>query len=101
MIQREVGQSSWFCFTMIVRPGGGLDRGRVLSRLREAGIEHRMITGGNILRHDVARYFDCTDPGTPNADLAHYQGFFVGNHPRDIRGDIDYLHETLKNYLTT
>lgn len=96
IIQREVGSSSWFCFTMIVRPDRGLDRDRVLSRLKEAGIEHRIITGGNILRHDVARYYDCTDTGTPNADLAHYQGFFVGNHPRDIRGDIDYLHETLK-----
>lgn len=95
VIQREIGQSSWFCFTMIVRPGGGLDRDRVLSRLREAGIEHRIITGGNILRNDVARYFDCTDPGTPNADLAHYHGFFVGNHPCDIRDRIDYLHETL------
>lgn len=97
IIQSEVGKSSWFSFTMIVKPGGGLDRSDVLQRLKAAGIEHRIITGGNILRHDVSRLMDCIDPGTPNADLAHYNGFFVGNHPYDITDKIDYLYQTLRN----
>src|SRR3972149_1321749 len=97
IIQKEVGESSWFCFTMIVRPGSGIDGERVIQRLKEAGIEHRIITGGNMLRHDVIRHYDHTVHGSANADIAHYNGFFVGNHPYDLRDKIDYLHATLKN----
>ncbi len=95
-IQKEVGESSWFSFTMICRPEAGIDRKEVLKKLTEAGIEFRIITGGNILRHDVCKYYDYTSEGCENADYAHYNGFFIGNHPYDIREKIDYLHQTLK-----
>lgn len=94
--QREVGQSSWFSFTMIVDPASGIERKDVLKRLKAAGIEHRIITGGNILRHDVVKYYDHEVTGSKNADIAHYNGFFIGNHPYDLRPKIDYLYETLK-----
>lgn len=96
IIQKETGESSWFCFTMIVNPKAGVDRKAVLGRLKDAGIEHRIITGGNILRHDVIKYYDYTVTKSTNADIAHYNGFFVGNHPVDIRDKIDYLHAALK-----
>ncbi|HBG47744.1 MAG TPA: pyridoxamine 5-phosphate oxidase [Deltaproteobacteria bacterium] len=96
IIQEEVGESSWFSFTMIVDPASGLERKQVLERLKGAGIEYRIITGGNILRHDVVRYYDYTVAGCGNADIAHYNGFFVGNHPQDIRDKIDHLYETLR-----
>lgn len=96
-IQKEVGESSWFSFTMIVNPESKVDRRRVLDRLKKANIEHRIITGGNILRHDVIRYYDHVITKSTNADIAHYNGFFVGNHPYDIRDKIDYLYATLKN----
>ncbi|KJU85674.1 pyridoxamine 5-phosphate oxidase [Candidatus Magnetobacterium bavaricum] len=104
IIQRPVGPdsvSSSFCFTMIVNPTSGVDRGRVLQRLREAEIEHRIITGGNFLRHDVIKYFDYEVTKSSNADIAHDYGFFVGNHPIDIRAEIDYLHKTLKDIAPT
>ncbi|MDO8427391.1 MAG: DegT/DnrJ/EryC1/StrS family aminotransferase [Deltaproteobacteria bacterium] len=94
--QKEIGESSWFSFTMIVNPDSGIERKRVLKRLKDAGIEHRIITGGNILRHDVVKYYDCEVTGSKNADIAHYNGFFVGNHPYDLRDKIDFLYETLK-----
>jgi len=97
IIQKEIGESSWFCFTMIVNPDLKIDRAKVLQRLKDAGIEHRIITGGNILRHDVIKYYDYVVTKSINADIAHYNGFFVGNHPYDIRDKIDYLHATLKN----
>lgn len=97
IIQRETGESSWFSFTMIIKPELKVDRKKVLQRLKDAAVEHRIITGGNILRHDVIKYYNHTVTKSSNADLAHYNGFFVGNHPYDIRDRIDYLHETLKN----
>lgn len=97
IIQKETGESSWFSFTMIINPKSGIDRKKVLQKLKDANIEHRIITGGNILRHDVIKYYDYTVTKSTNADIAHYNGFFVGNHPYDIKDKIDYLHKTLKN----
>lgn len=97
IIQKETGESSWFCFTMILNPNSKIDRKRVLWKLKDAGIEHRIITGGNILRHDVIKYYDYKVTKCVNADIAHYNGFFVGNHPYDIRNKVDYLHKTLKD----
>lgn len=96
IIQRENGKSSWFSFTIILNPQVGVARTVVVDRLKAADIEFRIITGGCFLRHDVIRYFDYDVVGTvKNADIVHDQGFFVGNHPRDIRADIDHLHRTL------
>lgn len=96
IIQRENGESSWFSFTMIINPELKIDRKKVLKKLKDANIEHRIITGGNILRNDVVKYYDYVVTKSVNADIAHYNGFFVGNHPCDIRDKIDYLHDVLK-----
>lgn len=96
IIQKETGESSYFCFTMIVKPEGGINRYKVLKKLKRADIQHRIITGGCILRHDVIKYFDYTCTKSTNADFAHYNGFFVGNYPFDIRDKIEYLYKTLK-----
>ncbi|MHB1693612.1 MAG: DegT/DnrJ/EryC1/StrS family aminotransferase [bacterium] len=97
IIQKEIGESSWFSFTMIVNPELKLDRIKVFQKLKNAGIEYRIITGGNILRHDVVKYYNYTATKSANADIAHYNGFFVGNHSCDIKDKIDYLYETLKD----
>jgi CDP-4-dehydro-6-deoxyglucose reductase, E1 len=94
--QREHGKSSTFSFTMMLNPEHKLDRTRVFAALREADIGFRMITGGNFLRHDAIRHFDHSCYGTmANADLAHDSGFFVGNHPFDLKPQIDRLHDVL------
>lgn len=97
IIQREIGESSWFSFTMIINPEMSIDRSKVLQKLKDANIEYRIITGGNILCNDVVKYYDYTVTKSANADIAHFNGFFIGNHPYDIRDKIDYLYESLKN----
>jgi CDP-6-deoxy-D-xylo-4-hexulose-3-dehydrase len=97
IIQKEIGESSWFCFTMIINPEAAANRAKVLKKLKDAGIDYRIITGGNLLRHDVIKHYDYTVTKCTNADIAHYNGFFVGNHPVDIRDRIDYLYEILKD----
>jgi CDP-6-deoxy-D-xylo-4-hexulose-3-dehydrase len=97
ILQKENGESSWFSFTMIVQPGCGLTRARVFEALRAAAIDFRIITGGNFLRHDVIRHFDYDVHGSRNADLAHDNGFFVGNYASDLTGEIDYLWRTLRS----
>jgi CDP-6-deoxy-D-xylo-4-hexulose-3-dehydrase len=99
IIQREHGTSSWFSFTMILRPDAGIERAGVMTALRKAGIEFRMITGGCFPMHRAIEFFDYDIVGViANATLAHEQGFFVGNHPHDIRREIDELHQVLATY---
>jgi len=96
IIQRENGRSSWFCFTIILNPDLGIDRGKVMAALKKADIGYRIITGGNFLRHDVLKYFDYDRVGEiRNADIAHDRGFFVGNHPQDLTAQIERLRGVL------
>jgi len=96
IIQRENGRSSWFAFTIIVNPELELDRKKVMSALKKADIGYRIITGGCFLRHDVIKYFDYDCVGEiKNANTAHDCGFFVGNHPSDLRPQIARLRDVL------
>lgn len=96
IIQRENGSSSWFAFTVILAPEIEIDRKKVMNALKQADIGFRIITGGCFLRHDVIRYFDYECVGEMrNADLAHDRGFFVGNHPRELRPQIERLRAVL------
>lgn len=100
IIQKENGQSSWFSFPVILNPEMGFERKKVLELLKKENINIRIITGGNFLRHDVIRYFNYETVGEIiNADIAHDHGFFVGNHPRDIRSDIRRLYSVLDKAL--
>jgi CDP-6-deoxy-D-xylo-4-hexulose-3-dehydrase len=98
IIQRELegARSSWFSFTVILNPKLDIDRPRVMAALKEAGIGYRIITGGCFLRHDVIKYFEYDTVGEiVNANIAHDRGFFVGNHPRDLRPQIERLRHVL------
>lgn len=97
IIQKEHGKSSAFSFTMILNPKYHIARERAMKALKDADIGYRIITGGNFLRHDVIKYYDYEVVGgaTPNADMAHDFGFFVGNHPFDLTPQITRLREVL------
>ncbi|MDO4674670.1 DegT/DnrJ/EryC1/StrS family aminotransferase [Campylobacter sp.] len=89
IIQKELGSSSWFGFSLILREGLGLTRGEVLKRLRAAGVEYRPICTGDFTQNPVMRYFDYTISGTlKNAKYIHENGFFVGNHQVNIEEQI-------------
>jgi CDP-6-deoxy-D-xylo-4-hexulose-3-dehydrase len=104
VIQRELegARSSWFSFTIILNPRLDIDRHRVMAALKEAGIGYRIITGGCFLRHDVIKYFEYETVGDiVNANIAHDRGFFVGNHPRDLRPQIERLRQVLDRAAVT
>jgi len=100
IVQRENGKSSSFSFTIIVNPAIKVSRDQVLSKLKDANIRFRIITGGCFTRHDVIKYYDYEVQGDlKNANLAHDYGFFVGNHPFDLSDEINKLYETLNKLL--
>jgi len=96
VIQRENGKSSAFSFTMMPNPSLGIPRERILVALKSADIGYRIITGGCITRHEVIKYYDYETVGDlPNANYAHDQGFFVGNHPFDLTPQIERLRSVI------
>jgi len=96
IIQKENGSSSWFSFTIVLNPKISIKRSKVIHALRDAEIEFRIITGGCFLRHDVIRYFDYETVGDIiNANIIHDRGFFVGNHPMNLKPQIKKLKDVL------
>jgi CDP-6-deoxy-D-xylo-4-hexulose-3-dehydrase len=81
IIQQEIGESSWFGFSLVVRPNSNLTRKALLMKLNELGFECRPIVAGNFAKNEVVKYFDSEVHGTlKNAEHIDQNGLFVGNH---------------------
>ncbi|TLP62738.1 DegT/DnrJ/EryC1/StrS family aminotransferase [Parasedimentitalea maritima] len=92
IIQREIGNSSWFGFSLVLRPDLGLKRADFVKKLTEAGFECRPIVAGNFAKNEVMKYFDYDIHGElKNADYIDEFGLFVGNHHYATPEAIDAL----------
>lgn len=81
LIQREIGESSWFGFSLVIRPGSKLTRKALVKRLNDLGFEGRPIVAGNFAKNEVVKYFDSEVHGElRNAEHIDQNGLFVGNH---------------------
>ena len=81
IIQREIGESSWFGFSLVIRPGSKLTRKELAVQLNELGFQCRPIVAGNFAKNEVVKYFDSEVHGTlKNADHIDQNGLFIGNH---------------------
>jgi len=81
MIQSEIGESSWFGFSLVTRPGSRLTRKSLVVKLNDLGFECRPIVTGNFVNNEVVKYFDSEVHGTLiNANHIDQKGLFVGNH---------------------
>ena len=54
LIQREIGNSSWFGFAVIVQENAPFSRDQLVSVLSKREIECRPIVGGNILKNEIS-----------------------------------------------
>jgi CDP-4-dehydro-6-deoxyglucose reductase, E1 len=80
-IQQEIGESSWFGFSLVIRPCSQLTRKALVVKLQELGFECRPIVAGNFAKNEVVKYFDSEVHGTlTNAEHIDQNGLFVGNH---------------------
>lgn len=81
LIQREIGESSWFGFSLVIRPGSQLTRKALVAKLNELGFECRPIVAGNFAKNEVVKYFDSEVHGMlKNAEHIDRNGLFIGNH---------------------
>lgn len=97
IIQKDICNSSWFGFSLIIKPTSTLKREDVVKKLMDAKIDCRPIVTGNFTKNDVMKYFDYKIHGElKNADYLHDNGLFVGNHQIGLENEIKYLAEILK-----
>jgi len=97
-IQKEIGRSSWFGFSLILKENAPLNRKSLVKLLTNNNVECRPIVTGNFLKNKaVLEYFDYEIYGNlPNAEHLDQQGLFVGNHQIDIRKNIKFLSGILQ-----
>ena len=81
IIQQEIGESSWFGFSLVIRLGSKLTRKALVLKLNQLGFECRPIVAGNFAKNEVVNYFDSEVHGVlKNAEHIDKNGLFVGNH---------------------
>jgi CDP-6-deoxy-D-xylo-4-hexulose-3-dehydrase len=92
MLQAETGESSWFGFSLVIRPGVRRDRKALIAALREAGFECRPIVAGNFAKNPVVQLFDHEIHGElKNAQYVDSHGLFVGNQGHTIPDAVEAL----------
>ena len=85
IIQREIGESSWFGFSLVIRPGSQMTRKAFAIKLNQLGFQCRPIVAGNFAKNEVVKYFDSEVHGQlKNAEHIDQNGLFIGNHPYPI-----------------
>ena len=93
-IQKEIGESSWFGFSLIVRESANITRKQAIAALTSAGFECRPIVTGNFAKNEVLEYFNYEVHGDlKNANYLDQNGLFIGNHHFPIRDAVEALAE--------
>jgi CDP-6-deoxy-D-xylo-4-hexulose-3-dehydrase len=96
LTQKEVGMSSWFGFSIIIRLGSSLTRKELVNKLNYLGFEIRPIVTGNFLKNEVIKFFDYeVHSDLKNAEYLDKHGLFIGNQHYSISDAFEAL-STLK-----
>jgi CDP-4-dehydro-6-deoxyglucose reductase, E1 len=98
--QTELGESSWFGFSMVLTGKLRGKRKALVELLTESGIESRPIVAGNFTRSPVISHLPHTIHGELSAaDEMHENGLFVGNHHYDLSEEFGLLKQALNTFV--
>jgi CDP-6-deoxy-D-xylo-4-hexulose-3-dehydrase len=98
--QKEIEESSWFGFAIILKGKNKGKRSQIVQELIKNNVEVRPIVAGNFTKNIVIKYMDYTIYGSlKNADNIHENGFFVGNHSRENKKQVNLLMDILEMML--
>jgi CDP-6-deoxy-D-xylo-4-hexulose-3-dehydrase len=99
-IQKEISESSWFTFGMVLDGELKGRRAEVINALSEAGIQNRPLASRNFMKQPVMRELDYIKNGDfTAADDIHDNGFFVGNGSQDITEGINKMYEIMSSFV--
>lgn len=92
LIQSEIGHSSWFGFSLTIKPGSSWTRKDLVKNLTDLGFECRPIVTGNFAKNEVVKYFNSeVHEKLKNAEHVDRSGLFIGNHHYSISDAIEVL----------
>lgn len=98
-IQKEISESSWFGFSIIIRPDACFKRHELVQTLERENIDCRPIVAGNFVKNPVVNYMDYEVHGElKNADYLTDRGIMFGNHHVNCKAYIEYLYETIMRF---
>lgn len=96
-LQKEVGESSWFGFSIVLIDHLEGKRDKVVKAFTENGIECRPIVAGNFMRNPVIEYMQYYKNGNyTNSNYIHDNGLFIGNDIRDLRDNLEVVYDIIK-----
>lgn len=99
-IQREIGASSWFGFSMVLADVAPLTRENLVELLARNQIDVRPIVAGNFAKNEVIKWFDYEIHGElPNAKAVDANGLFVGNHHYGLTDEFAWLAQILRSAI--
>ena len=85
ILQKEIGYSSSFWLTFIIKKGFKIKRDSLIKKLKNAGVECRPIVSGNFIKNNVCKYLNFKVYGKlKNADYISKNGFAIGNSHEDL-----------------
>lgn len=94
--------NSSFNFPMVLKKPYRFQRNEILKKLKKANIDHRIVTGGCFILHDVMKKFKYRTVNSkginkklPISEYIHKYGFFVGNGPVNLIENIKRLKKIL------
>lgn len=94
--QKEIGESSWFGFSMIIEKGASVERADLVRVFAEHKIDVRPIVAGNFAKNEALQWFDYEVYGDlRNAEEVDISGVFIGNHHYPLTEELSLLKRAL------
>ncbi len=89
ILQKEIGRSSSFWLTFIIKKEFGLKRNYLIKKLKNIGVECRPIVSGNFVKNKVCKYLDFKVHGKlKNANYISKNGFAIGNNHYNLSSNL-------------
>jgi len=92
ILQKEIGKSSSFWLTFVIKKELKIKRNNLIKKLKNIGVECRPIVSGNFIKNKVCKYFNFKIHGKlKNADYISKNGFAIGNNHHDLSDNLKKL----------
>jgi CDP-6-deoxy-D-xylo-4-hexulose-3-dehydrase len=99
-IQKELGESSWFGFSLVLTGKQIGRRADLINALKAQSIAVRPIVAGNFAKNPVLKHLPHVALSElKNADQVHDEGLFIGNHHYEMNHEFDLLENALTAFM--
>ena len=97
-LQKFDKNSSFFSFAFIKKKNSPINLKKLILFLINKKIEVRPIAAGLFTNQPVIKYANYTSGNLKNAEYISNNSFYVGNYPKNLFKEIDYLINTISKY---